>query len=897
MSIIKPDIDDREYRRLLLDNGLEAVIISDPDTDLSATSLSVGVGYYYDPIETPGLAHFLEHMLFMGTEKYPDENYYQKLISDNGGMCNAYTTDEYTNYYFQIDSEQLMLVLEVFSRFFIDPLLKSDAVNREMNAVDSEHSKNLNNDDWREFQIGKIVIKSSHPYTKFGTGSLKTLKKDDIRDKLLTFYKEHYVAGKMKLVVIGKESVEELELAIRKMFNDVPIGDIKKKPLPSFKFTEKHDIEKALVWVPNKDEETVKLLWCMPQQQPFYSYRPLHYISHLIGHETSGSIYDNLHKKGWITGLNVSEESSDSSGSMLGVKIVLTPVGFDHIHEIVGTTLQYVRDVMKYRKDIYQEIAEKMINYFRFLPKLPLSDYVTSLCQNLQMYPYQYIIASSYLIELPDTNSQHLIEEMISYVRLDNYQVVISSPKIQTHANKEEKWYGIKYGWMSFSPSTVDSALSLPLPNPYRADNVELRETETDSVPIRWDDDTINIWWKQDGDFRQPRVIMEVEWESDIFNHTPLAEATTNLFLTLLTDTFREKWYYLSLAGGDVDIGYHKNGIRFKFNVYRSQLFPVLSDFINNMTLHCTDTNTTFQTRKDEQYRRFLNMKYDMVISQASDLTSSVLLIGHHRPIDLAEATLLVKANDINNLVEQCHEMSLSAVIMGDCRKIDMEKIVPILKVSIIKAVRCSELKKIRHKFPSQLFEDGYNENDSNSAVIYHVPIGYIKKGIMNGWQQRLLCMMFLDLFLSESFYTQLRSQEQLGYIVKARPMMHGDHRLPFYTYACIVQSPNKKSDYLKQRITKFLQKSQKKMRELTDKEFQDAKSSINRQLTKKDLNLEERFRRLSDAVFDENYIFDTKEQLVNALSSFTLNDIISFSDEILSTKHWIFGVNGHSVV
>ena len=68
-SIIKSPDDDRLYRGLNLPNGLKVVLVSDPTTDKAAAALDVHVGHMSDPWNLPGLAHFLEHMLFLGTEK------------------------------------------------------------------------------------------------------------------------------------------------------------------------------------------------------------------------------------------------------------------------------------------------------------------------------------------------------------------------------------------------------------------------------------------------------------------------------------------------------------------------------------------------------------------------------------------------------------------------------------------------------------------------------------------------------------------------------------------------------------------------------------------------------------------------------------------------------------
>ena len=69
--------------------------------------MDVKVGSWSDPKDTPGLAHYFEHLLFMGTAKYPEENDFRKYILTNGGKCNAFTSDTNTNYHFSVDANYL----------------------------------------------------------------------------------------------------------------------------------------------------------------------------------------------------------------------------------------------------------------------------------------------------------------------------------------------------------------------------------------------------------------------------------------------------------------------------------------------------------------------------------------------------------------------------------------------------------------------------------------------------------------------------------------------------------------------------------------------------------------------------------------------------------------------
>lgn len=139
-------------------------MVSDPKADKAAASMDVGVGHLSDPENLPGCAHFWyavhasiivdnqltysEHLLFMGTKKYPSENAYQQFLSSNNGMSNAYTAMTSTNYYFDVAPDALEGALDRFSGFFIEPLFNEDCTEREIKAVDSEHKKNLQNDMW-----------------------------------------------------------------------------------------------------------------------------------------------------------------------------------------------------------------------------------------------------------------------------------------------------------------------------------------------------------------------------------------------------------------------------------------------------------------------------------------------------------------------------------------------------------------------------------------------------------------------------------------------------------------------------------------------------------------------------------------------------------------------------
>ena len=170
VQIMLPPLDDRDFATYILGNGLRVLLCSDPSTNSAGVAMDVHVGACSDPDDIPGLAHFCEHMLFLGTEKYPIEDSFETFLSSNGGQSNAFTDNEDTVYYFDMAAESYDKFKEGllrFGSFFSGPLFTESATGRELNAIESENAKNLQSDVFRLYQVrGKVrcllVFKMTH---------------------------------------------------------------------------------------------------------------------------------------------------------------------------------------------------------------------------------------------------------------------------------------------------------------------------------------------------------------------------------------------------------------------------------------------------------------------------------------------------------------------------------------------------------------------------------------------------------------------------------------------------------------------------------------------------------------------------------------------------------------
>ncbi len=199
--------DKRDVRGIILENGIKVVLISDENINKSACSVGVGAGYLQDDFD--GTAHFLEHLLFMGNEKYPEQNSYHAYIQTCGGNYNAYTADNMTVYYFDLENSFFKKGVEMLSWFFRKPLLDMKHINSEMEIINSEHEKNILDDGWITDDILKHFYKDGSKYKKFGTGnneSLKNITKEDI----FNFYNKYYTTDNLYVCIIDTSPINTM---------------------------------------------------------------------------------------------------------------------------------------------------------------------------------------------------------------------------------------------------------------------------------------------------------------------------------------------------------------------------------------------------------------------------------------------------------------------------------------------------------------------------------------------------------------------------------------------------------------------------------------------------------------------------------------------------------------
>lgn len=204
-----------------LGNGLEVVVIPDRRTPVVTHMVWYRVGAADETPGKSGLAHFLEHLLFKGTKKYP-QGLFSKTVSKFGGSENAFTASDYTGYYQRTTRERLPLLMEFESDRMTGLVLTDDVVKPELKVVLEEQNQRVaNNPGARLAEQMEAALYLNHPYGRPVIGwrhEIEQLTRDDA----LEFYRRFYTPNNAILIVAGDVTADEVRKLAEETYGRVP---------------------------------------------------------------------------------------------------------------------------------------------------------------------------------------------------------------------------------------------------------------------------------------------------------------------------------------------------------------------------------------------------------------------------------------------------------------------------------------------------------------------------------------------------------------------------------------------------------------------------------------------------------------------------------------------------
>lgn len=896
-TIATSDNDPRSYRYLELPNHLRVLLISAPGSDKAAASLDVKVGSRQDPADRQGLAHFLEHMLFLGTDRYPEADEYQQFISTHGGGHNAFTAFEDTNYFFDIDSRYLDEALDRFSRFFVAPLFSAEYVEREKHAVHSEYKGDIRNDFRRSHDVLRTVVNPDHPLAKFSVGSLDTLADrpdSTTRDELLKFYRQYYSANLMTLVVFGREPLDELQRMVTSRFADVPNHDRSIEPIATPLFAP-GSLPKRVLIEPVKDEYAVAYTWPIPDQRDDYRGKSVEYIGNILGHEGDGSLLSYLKQRGWAQGLSAGQGYEYQGGTTFNINISLTEAGAGHIDEI---TLALYQAIDRIRDDgvqqwLYDEQKAVAQQRFRFRDLPAPDDEVTHLSGNLHDYPPVEVIRGDYLMTQFEPDR---IRQLLGQLAPERMLTMVTAPKIAT--DRRSTYYDTPYSVQTPSAAELQDwrqaglnpAIHLPAPNMFIAADLSLKTppaTGAANKPeLLQDNPGLHLWFLQDSVFQLPKASITIDIRSPQAGTTPRSVVASELLVRMLREDLNEYSYPAALAGLSYDIGRSSRGISVNVQGFNDKA-PLLLERILD-TLRQPQIDPATLKRVAAEYRRQLQ---DSAKQPPRSLLMKELNIVLQRN-QWPDATLLKQAQTIDATALREYatqlfaQLDVDTLVYGNLVEADARSIGALVQRKLLAgatpatvppvAVLQLPATPIRHTVAAP--------HDDAGLLLY-------RQAADNAKSTRAALGISTQM-LAADFFDQLRTQQQLGYAVQAFPMPVRD--VPGVVF--LTQSPVAGPAPLATAYNKFFERWAQRPPEELRPLFERHRQVLAQRLAETPKNFGEANERLWLDLSSGYKQFDSRAQILAAVQALTFEQWLPlFQRDVLAPQGhalWL-GVDG----
>lgn len=879
----KSPLDKRNYKALTLRNGLRVLCCSDAAADRAAAALDVHVGYFSDPEDVPGLAHFCEHMLFLGTEPFPEENNFDTYLTANSGFSNAFTEAEDTCFFFSCGTSALPGALERFGAFFRAPLFTESATEREVNAINSEHQKNVPNDAFRLGQVLNSRANPAHPYHRFGTGNFKTLLEDtaakgiNLRAELLAYYQRYYRASLMTLCIIGKEPLAELQSYAERFFGEIPADSGTGEPEsrywsqpvflpPAF--------DKGVEVVPISDARSLQVAFPIyfPESSHVVSqleapeapeggitlaswrwYNPSSHVGALLGHEGPQSLTALLRGRGWITALETGSADNTSTFAMMMVGMELTSEGFknkDEILQILFGYLNFLKQLPEFPKESLAENLRLSDCGWITREEPGPQDAAVELSGAMQdwAFPRDYVAGNSRLRDGPGL--QGTVETLLKTLEPSNALVTVVSRSC--NGVQTEPWYGTRYGFRDLQAlktkwqnATVAPGLGVPPLNPFLPRQLELKAprqkieglSKTFEAPRLREDEDWKAYFRQDTEYGVPKAFVFVELPTPITTSDRKNAVAARIYEAMCLEALQEDLLYdAKVAGLSFGFSTSTRGIQLFFGGFDDRLTEFATKAMDAVLRYDVQKAPGgFEAWRDKLGRELESFASIPPVSQAGYWSGLALLVPILSVEELQKAAKEIQLSEVadfsKKLWASAKRGQKTSLSLGNLRPAEGDMLVAKLREQLTSTdAPVKEYLQPRVAIlpvtPSGpgvvMVHDVMDKLEENSAVEVMFQVGS-SRGAGAQRLQSLAEIQVLASVMSDEFYEQLRTREQLGYIVSCR----ADRNEGVFSIVFIVQGAAKSALEVLARIDAFLDNVPSMLAAKTDAEITQLADSL----------------------------------------------------------------------
>jgi insulysin len=837
--------DQAVFRRFVLDNGLKVLLVSDPKFNKSSAALAVAVGQIDDPADREGMAHFLEHMLFLGTKKYPEANEYGNFMQSNGGYNNAYTATDHTNYQFEVRHEALAEGLDRLAQFFIEPLFSPEFTGREINAVHNEAMRHVQNDQRRLLSVSRELYTPGSGESKFSVGNKDTLA-GATPAQVRAFYEATHSADRMTLAICGKASLDELEKHARATFSALPKRTVTTaKHTPTF-LPRKAALRMAFI-EPIKEVRWLYLEFVIPATRPDFASKPDELLSQLISYPGPGGLVETLKRDGLVNNLaGFVWDRTPDYGSFY-ITADLTPAGQKEHRRVLAQIFSYLEHLRTapFPADFYRDRARIAQLNETYRDRGEGAALAMRLASQTLFFPLEVAERAPDVWGQPDEGAYR---RLLGALTPDNLLVSLMAKGVPT--DRQERIYNVAY---SYKEDTGDAYTSLAKParNPAFAlpGANRFMPGATPLLPERpvalVSEPGLQLYYAPDTEFQRPQTALSLRFVPVRTVASADNAALMRLFDACLRDFLEPAADDATLAGLEVSGESSLEGLKISVAGY--------GDSAARYATHVAASLRTFTLTPD----RFEAVKEAVLRSLRSYEQTEAYLLARDRRDALARNVFflpseqLARVNSATWADVQAFARTffsrgkLEAVVHGHTPPDEAVATVRAIAGKIgAEAAPAADLLRRRHIAinPAENIVDAGEIAGVNSAFIrdYLLPD--------DSPATRAAAVVAAN-FFGDPFFSELRTKQQLGYIVGSNAS--ASLRQRYFTF--VIQSSGYAPDELQKRAEAFIAELPTKLAAISDQEWTTLKAGARSQFEEKPKSIRDK----AEIFFGRAYLYD----------------------------------------
>lgn len=885
VQINKSPTDEAEYKAIRLDNGMEVLLISDHKANKSLFSVGLPIGSMEDPASQQGLAHYLEHMILMGSKSYPETNSLDGFLTKNGGRNNAYTAPDRTVYYLQVNHNAFDEAVARLADAFAAPLLSETNAKKEINAVNAEMVRAKSNDGHLMLAVNKATANPAHPMTNFAVGNNQTLsdKPDSkLHDELWKFYRTHYSANLMKAVLYSNQPIEKMATLAAQTLGKV---ENKQHHIPNVDMPLFREEDKSVL-IKYKPVQPLKMLavsFDMPEDKSAFKQKSGEYLAYMFNNTTEGTLADYLVKQGLAVGMSVvySDDINRNRGDFT-FYIRLTEKGLVQQDEVISLLFQQIEQMKQagVKQSYFDELKESLNQEFKHLRTDKDFSYAANLVSQMLNYPLENIIDQSYVVENMDSKA---IQAKLELMTVDNVRIMLVDQNAQT--DKISPYFEASYSiakinaeqkakWLDFSQTAT---LKLPAMNPYFTTDFSLNEVDKNRhIP--------QAIIKENGTevYAMPSRYFSEEPKASLlaaFGIEPksndLKQAISAELLNIMVVLARQQMdFQASVAGLTADVAVSENGLALTAEGYTQHLAQLLQDYVQHFR-QLTLTETGLNQAKERYQENLDALEKESAVRQAMSALADFERISYYDVANKRAILAEISLNDLEQLRQKLLTQSTQLRLMSVGNFSDSQ----------IKNLTDSLERMIANNNSSLELGRYIDINESQRKLNYIKSIPHEDNGLSvsyfaQGYEEEEADARshLMTNIISRLYFDDLRTDKQLGYVVAARREKIGTTA----GISFIVQSPTASTKTIMEHNQRFIQETFARLNAMSEEEFAKYRSSLVEMLQHKPESLNEEFSRFSSDFKRGNDKFDLNPRYIQQVQALTKQDIITFYKQLL---------------